>query len=210
MPYEPNLVARLVSWWRETGANTRFSSSSVRTPTTNRRDERFRAAIEDPGAAFQSAELDLSRGPGDASPARRLRDRERRDDHARGARERPADGVRHASTRERRRAAPGRSSTCWRPLPRAHAIGRVPASRELRRARRGARRGRSRTRRAQRRAQEGGARRRRRGRRPGSRAGSCKRSVHRSGSVARRPSRERGDLSSSAPPGAARRWSRES
>jgi CDP-Glycerol:Poly(glycerophosphate) glycerophosphotransferase len=54
MPYEPNLVARLVSWWRGTGANARFSLLFRPHPYDEQANERFRAAIEDPEVAFQS------------------------------------------------------------------------------------------------------------------------------------------------------------
>jgi hypothetical protein len=54
MPYEPNLVARLVSWWRETGANTRFSLLFRPHPYDEQANDRFRAAIDDPDAAFQN------------------------------------------------------------------------------------------------------------------------------------------------------------
>ena len=53
MPYEPNLVARLVAWWRESGAHERFSLLFRPHPYDEEARERFRAAREDPDAAVQ-------------------------------------------------------------------------------------------------------------------------------------------------------------
>jgi len=55
MPYEPNLVARLVAWWRESGANERFSLLFRPHPYDGEVGVRYRAAIEDPDAAVQRA-----------------------------------------------------------------------------------------------------------------------------------------------------------
>jgi hypothetical protein len=54
MPYEPNLVARLVDWWRETGAYTHFSLLFRAHPYDQQANERFRAALDVPDAAVQS------------------------------------------------------------------------------------------------------------------------------------------------------------
>ena len=53
MPYEPNLVARLVAWWRESGAHERFSLLFRPHPYDEEARERFRAALDDPDAAVQ-------------------------------------------------------------------------------------------------------------------------------------------------------------
>ena len=53
MPYEPNLVARLVAWWRESGAHDRFSLLFRPHPYDEEAGVRFRAAIDDPDAAVQ-------------------------------------------------------------------------------------------------------------------------------------------------------------
>jgi len=53
MPYEPNLVARLVAWWRESGAHERFSLLFRPHPYDEEAGVRFRAAIDDPEAAVQ-------------------------------------------------------------------------------------------------------------------------------------------------------------
>ena len=53
MPYEPNLVARLVAWWRESGAHERFSLLFRPHPYDEEARERFRAAHDDPDAAVQ-------------------------------------------------------------------------------------------------------------------------------------------------------------
>jgi CDP-Glycerol:Poly(glycerophosphate) glycerophosphotransferase len=53
MPYEPNLVARLVSWWRESGSNERLSLLFRPHPYDDQVNERFRAALDDPDAVVQ-------------------------------------------------------------------------------------------------------------------------------------------------------------
>jgi UDP-N-acetylglucosamine 2-epimerase len=53
MPYEPNLVARLVAWWRESGAHDRFSLLFRPHPYDEEASVRFRAAIDDPEAVVQ-------------------------------------------------------------------------------------------------------------------------------------------------------------
>jgi hypothetical protein len=53
MPYEPNLVARLVGWWRESGAHERFSLLFRPHPYDEEAGERFRVAREDPDVAVQ-------------------------------------------------------------------------------------------------------------------------------------------------------------
>jgi UDP-N-acetylglucosamine 2-epimerase len=52
-PYEGNLVSRLVAWWRETGANERFSLLFRPHPYDREVRERFAAALDDPDAAVQ-------------------------------------------------------------------------------------------------------------------------------------------------------------
>jgi len=61
-PYEGQLVARLVSWWRETGRDERFSLLFRPHPFDRQATERFAAARDTPGAAVQMpshADLDL-------------------------------------------------------------------------------------------------------------------------------------------------------
>ena len=129
MPYEPNLVARLVAWWRESGAHERFSLLFRPHPYDEEASVRFRAAIDDPDAAVQQRSWTGPRGPGDAAPARRLCRRQRRDDHARGARQRPARGLR--DLRRGRSGGPhlGRSEPDRRALPEAARVGRLPTAR---------------------------------------------------------------------------------
>lgn len=52
-PYEPNLVARLVSWWHESGARERFSLLFRPHPYDSQVQERFKAALDDPEAVVQ-------------------------------------------------------------------------------------------------------------------------------------------------------------
>ena len=52
-PYEGNLVARLVQWWRESGARDRFSLLFRPHPRDSYVEERFGAAAGEPGAAVQ-------------------------------------------------------------------------------------------------------------------------------------------------------------
>jgi hypothetical protein len=52
-PLEGNLVNRLVSWWRETGAYERYSLLFRPHPYDNQVDERYAAALADPDAAVQ-------------------------------------------------------------------------------------------------------------------------------------------------------------
>jgi UDP-N-acetylglucosamine:LPS N-acetylglucosamine transferase len=56
-PYEGNLVSRLVSWWRESGAHERFSLLFRPHPYDDKVDERFAAAFDEPGAAVQKRSL---------------------------------------------------------------------------------------------------------------------------------------------------------
>jgi hypothetical protein len=53
MPYEPNLVARLVEWWGASAAGERFSLLFRPHPYDEQAGERFRAAVGHPGAAVQ-------------------------------------------------------------------------------------------------------------------------------------------------------------
>ena len=53
MPYEPNLVARLVGWWRDSGAHERVSLLVRTHPYDEEARLRFRAAHEDPDSAVQ-------------------------------------------------------------------------------------------------------------------------------------------------------------
>jgi hypothetical protein len=53
MPYEPNLVARLVAWWRESGAHERFSLLFRPHPYDEEARVRFHAALGDPDVAVQ-------------------------------------------------------------------------------------------------------------------------------------------------------------
>ena len=55
-PYEGNPGARLVAWWRETGANS-ASRSSFAPPVRQAGNERFGAALDDPDAAVQRTRL---------------------------------------------------------------------------------------------------------------------------------------------------------
>jgi UDP-N-acetylglucosamine 2-epimerase len=52
-PYEANLVGRVVSWWRDTGARDRFSLLFRPHPYDDRVRERFAAALDEPGAVVQ-------------------------------------------------------------------------------------------------------------------------------------------------------------
>jgi hypothetical protein len=52
-PYEGNLVSRLVSWWKETGARNRFSLLFRPHPYDRHVDERFAAALGQTGVAVQ-------------------------------------------------------------------------------------------------------------------------------------------------------------
>ncbi len=164
MPYQPNLVARLVSCGGTTARTHASPSASARPPTTNRRTSASGRRSRTPGSRSK-------RGAGRISRIWRrfsstsTRDRDRRDDHARGPRERPADDVRHVEEG----APPGRTwaelnllGVHYRALMQSDAILRAANFDELVEAL-----GRSLSNpRAQRRAQKGGARRRRRGRRP--------------------------------------------
>lgn len=53
MPYEPNLVARLVTWWHESGARERFSLLFRPHPYDDQVQDRFKAALVDPDAVVQ-------------------------------------------------------------------------------------------------------------------------------------------------------------
>ena len=52
-PYEGNLVARLVSWWRASGANERFSLLFRPHPYDREVETRYHAVLEDSDAALQ-------------------------------------------------------------------------------------------------------------------------------------------------------------
>jgi hypothetical protein len=52
-PYEGNLVARLVSWWRESGANERFSLLFRPHPYDREVETRYHAVLVDSDAALQ-------------------------------------------------------------------------------------------------------------------------------------------------------------
>lgn len=52
-PYEEHLVRRLVAWWRETGADDRFSLLFRPHPYDDEVTRRYAAALEQPGAAVQ-------------------------------------------------------------------------------------------------------------------------------------------------------------
>ena len=62
MPYEPNLVARLVAWWRESGAHERFSLLFRPHPYDEEARERFRGGARRSGRRRAGTELDGSRG----------------------------------------------------------------------------------------------------------------------------------------------------
>jgi CDP-Glycerol:Poly(glycerophosphate) glycerophosphotransferase len=56
-PYEGNLVSKLVTWWRETGSNERFSLLFRPHPYDRQIDTRYAAALADPEAVVQRTAL---------------------------------------------------------------------------------------------------------------------------------------------------------
>ena len=98
--------------------------------------ERFRAALATHGSRGTGGELHRLRGARDPAPALRLRRRERGDDPARRARERPARRCASSTTRARRRARAAPEERHRGALPRARDVGGVLPSRVVRRGRR--------------------------------------------------------------------------
>lgn len=52
-PYEENLVARLVAWWRDSGARDRFSLLFRPHPYDDRIAQRYASALDEPGVGVQ-------------------------------------------------------------------------------------------------------------------------------------------------------------
>ena len=91
----PSKIASSSAW--STGGRPRARTAVAALPSASARPEwreRFRAALEDRGRGRAGGELHRLRGARDAPAALRLRCRERRNDPARRARQRPSRGMR--------------------------------------------------------------------------------------------------------------------
>ncbi len=92
-PFEDRFVERVVRWWEAEGRG-RMSLLFRPHPRDRAWEERFAGRARDPGRARPGGELHGPRGAGDDPAARRVRRRERRDDPARGDRQRPPGRLR--------------------------------------------------------------------------------------------------------------------